>query len=102
MPLVLEPPQPSLTIMLGKSPVVDTVFCKTSAGTGAAFVDIEAECTNVDYKPAFDRLPALLATHDWRPWEWNVTADRLCNIALDSEESFRHDFGIGLQGAGAL
>ena len=72
-------------------------------------INMEAACTNVDYKAPFDRMLSMLselyegpvshkagflATHDWRPREFNPTADRLCNIALDIEEDIHHDFGI--------
>ena len=73
----------------------------------ANVVNMEAHCDNLNYKPTFDRmmtnLAALydaafvhkagyLATHEWRPREWNVTADRLCNIALDTQQDFSYEF----------
>ena len=75
--------------------------------TVANVVNMDACCDNPRYKPAFDRMltrlaesydtvfqhkAGFMATHEWRPREWNVTADRLCNVCLDEQAGFRHVF----------
>ena len=68
---------------------------------------MEASCNNPLYEDAFSRMlgnlatlyaskflhkAGYMATHDWRPRELNRTADRLCNIALDTKNSFRIEY----------
>ena len=40
----------------------------------------------------FEHKAGYLATHDWRPREYNKTADLLCNIALDNACNLRQQF----------
>ena len=84
--------------------------------TVARVLNIEASCENPVYQSTFDRMLLTLAalyghefqhkagffsSHDWRPREWNVTADKLCNIALDTKTNIHHryieDFSAYLQ-----
>jgi len=81
--------------------------------TVAKVVNMQASCDNAYYRPAFDRMitklagmydgvfqhkAGYLATHDWRPREWNLTADRLCNISLDLGRNLHHVFIPDLAG----